>query len=226
MDEDGRDRQRVGDVAGVLAARAAEAVQSVAGHVVAARHRNRLDRLRHLGDRDGKKSVGDRLSAAPVADVARQRREALAHDFLVERLVAARSEHFWEEVGDELAGHQVGVGDRERAAAAVAGGAGIGAGGIGADAKARAVERKDRAAACRYGMDLHHRRAHAHARDLRLEGALEFAVEMRDVGRRAAHVEADDALEAGADASAAPSPRRRPRGPTGSRPCRRRASPT
>ena len=51
-------------------------------------------------------------------------------------------------------------------------------------------------------MDLHHRRAHAHARDLRLEGALELAVEMRDVGRSAAHVEADDALEAGADAGA------------------------
>ena len=147
-----------------------------------------------------KKSVGDRLRAPPVADVARQRREALAHDFCVERLVAARAEHFREEIGDELAGHQVGVGDRERTAAAVAGGAGIGAGGSGADAKARAVEREDRAAAGGDGMDLHHRRAHAHARDFGLEGALEFAVEMGDVGRSAAHVEADDALEPGADA--------------------------
>ena len=61
MDEHGRDRQRVGDVAGVLAAGAAERVQRVARHVVAARDRDRLDRLGHLGDRDRQESVGDRL---------------------------------------------------------------------------------------------------------------------------------------------------------------------
>ena len=80
----------------------------------------------------------------------------------------------------------------------IAGGPGIGAGGVGADAKARAVEMQDRAAAGGDRVDLHHRRAHAHARDLGLEGALELAVEMGDVGRGAAHVEADDALKAGA----------------------------
>ena len=200
MDQHRRDRQRVGDVAGVLAAGAAEAVERVAGHVVAARDRDRLDRLGHLGDRDGQKAVGDRLRAPPVADLARQRREALAHDFAVERLVAPWTEDLREELGDELAGHQVGVGDRERAAAAVARGAGIGAGGIRADAKARAVECEDRAAAGGDGVDLHHRRAHAHARDLGLEGALEFAVEMGDVGRGAAHVEADDASKPALDA--------------------------
>ena len=52
VDEHGRDRQRVGDVAGVLAAGAAEAIERVAGHVVAAGDRDRLDRLGHLGDRD------------------------------------------------------------------------------------------------------------------------------------------------------------------------------
>ena len=56
---------------------------------------------------------------------------------------------------------------------------------------------QDRAAAGGDRMDQHHRRAHAHARDFRLEGALVFAVEMRDVGRGAAHVEADEAIEAG-----------------------------
>ena len=161
MDEHGRDRQRVGDVAGVLAAGAAEAVERIAGHVITARDRDGLDRLGHLGDRDRQKSVGDRLLAPPVADLARKRREALAHDRRIERLVAARAEHFWKEIGDELAGHQVGVGDRERAAAAISGGAGIGAGGSRADAKARAVECEDRAAARGDGMDLHHRRAHA-----------------------------------------------------------------
>ena len=52
---------------------------------------------------------------------------------------------------------------------------------------------QDRAAAGRDRVDQHHRRAHAHARDLGLEGALVLAVEMGDVGRGAAHVEADDA---------------------------------
>ena len=102
-----------------------------------------------------------------------------------------------EEVGQQLADHQVGVGDRERAAAAVAGGAGIGAGTLGPDAEALAVEGDDRAAAGGHGVDLHHRRAHPHARDLGVEGALEGAGIVGDVGRGAAHVEADDPLEAG-----------------------------
>ena len=202
MDEDGRDRQRIGDVAGVLAARAAEAIERIARHVVAARDRNRLDRLGHLGDRNGEKSVGDRLRLPPIADIARQSREALAHNFLVERLIAMRAEYFWEQIGDQLARHQVGVGDRERTAAAISCGAGIRAGGSGADTKAGAVEREDRAASSGDGMDLHHRRAHAHACDFGLERALELPIEMSDVGRGAAHVEADDALEPCADPSA------------------------
>ena len=56
---------------------------------------------------------------------------------------------------------------------------------------------QDRTAARRHRVDAHHRRAHAHARHFRLEGALESAVIMRDIGRRAAHVEADDAVEPG-----------------------------
>ena len=56
---------------------------------------------------------------------------------------------------------------------------------------------QDRAAAGRDRVDPHHRRAHAYARDLGLERALVFAVEVRHVGRGAAHVEADDLREAG-----------------------------
>jgi hypothetical protein len=54
---------------------------------------------------------------------------------------------------------------------------------------------QDRAAAGRDGMDAHHRRAHAHAGHARFELALELARVVRDVGRGAAHVEADDAVE-------------------------------
>ncbi len=46
-------------------------------------------------------------------------------------------------------------------------------------------------------MDQHHGRAHAHAGDFSLEGALVFAVEMRHVGRSAAHVEANKAIKTG-----------------------------
>ncbi len=115
----------------------------------------------------------------------------------VERLVLAGAEDRREEVGLQLAEHDVGVGDGERAAAPVAGGAGIGAGRIRADAEASGLEMQDRAAARRDRVDAHHRRAHAHAGDLGVEGALVFAVIMGDVGRGAAHVEADDLVEAG-----------------------------
>jgi hypothetical protein len=79
----------------------------------------------------------------------------------------------------------------------VAGGARIGARTVGADAKARAVEMQDRAAPRRDGVDLHHGGAHAHARNNGFERALVRAVVKRNVGRRAAHVEADDLGKAG-----------------------------
>ena len=123
--------------------------------------------------------------------------KARAHRVGVERLVLRLAENLRKEIRDQLADHHVGVGDRERPAAAVALRAGIGAGAVGPDAEARAVEMQDRAAARRHGVDEHHRRAHAHAGDLGLERALVLAVEMRDVGRGAAHVEADQVLEAG-----------------------------
>ena len=131
-------------------------------------------------------------AGAAVADLLRQRGEGVAHRVGVERLVLLRSENLRKEIGDELADHDIGVGDGERAAAAIAFRPGIGAGRIRADAKPRAVEMQDRAAAGRDGVDEHHRRAHAHAGDFGLEGALVFAGEMRHVGRGAAHVEADE----------------------------------
>ena len=56
---------------------------------------------------------------------------------------------------------------------------------------------QDRPAAGGHGVDIQHRRAHAHAGDLGLEGALIAAGIVRDIGGGAAHVEADNALEAG-----------------------------
>ena len=107
-----------------------------------------------------------------------------------------RSEHVRKQCRVELADHHVAVGHRQRTAAAIGRGAGIGAGRLRPDAKARAVERADRAAAGRDRVDAHHRRAQPHARDLGHERALVLAGPVRDVGGRAAHVEADDPVEA------------------------------
>ena len=226
VDEDAADAERIGDQAGMLPARPAEAVEGVAGHVVAALDRDLLDRLGHVLHGDHQETLGDLDRGALVAgltlDLGGERGEFLAHDVFVERLVGVRAEHPGEEARADLADHHIGVGHAERPAPAVAGGARVGAGRIRADAVARAVEMEDRAAAGGDGVDLHHRRAHAHAGDQGLEGTLVFAVVMRHVRRGAAHVEADDLFVArhGGGAHRADDAARR--NPTGCCPCRGR----
>ena len=180
----------------MLAAGAAEAIERVARHVIAALHRNLLDRVRHVLDRDPDEAVGNLLGFSVAADFLRKRREAFAHGFVVERLVLSGTENVRKEFRDEFPRHHIRIGDGERSAAAIACRSRIGAGRVRADAKACAVEMQDRTAAGSDGVNAHHRRAHAHARDLGLERALVFAVEMRHVGRGAAHVEADYARKA------------------------------
>ncbi len=206
MDEHRLHAERIGHQAGVLAAGAAEAGQCIVGHVMAALHRDLLDGVGHVANCDLDEALGHRFRCGPAArccaNLIRQRCEACAHGVEVERLVAAFAEQAREVLRLDLAKHDVAVGDRQRAAAAVAGGPRIGAGAVRADAVAGAVEVQDRAAAGGYRVDAHHRRAHAHTGDLGLEHALELAGKMRDVGRGAAHVEADHALEAGQPAGA------------------------
>ena len=198
MHEHRLDAERVGDQAGVLPAGRAEAVQRIFGNVVAALHGDLLDGVGHVLDRDANGAVGDLLGRTSVANLGRELGEGAAHRFGIERLVVRRPEDPREKPRVELAEHDIGVGDGERPAAAVALGTRIGAGARRADAEACAVVSDDRAAARRHRMHAQHRHGEAHAGDLRLEGALVLAGEMRDVGRRAAHVEADDAVEAGA----------------------------
>ena len=197
VDQNGLHAERVGDQTGMLAAGAAEAGQRVAGDVVAALDRDLLDRVGHVLDRDGDVALGHFFRAAAVADLRRHLGEGGVHRVGIERGILLRPEDRGEEFGIDLAEHEVGVGDRQRSAAAVAFGAGIGTGAVRADPEARAVEMKDRPAAGGDRVDQHHRRAHAHARDLGLEGAFILAVIVGDVGRGAAHVEADHLVEAG-----------------------------
>ncbi|MDR8763757.1 hypothetical protein FEP90_05478 [Burkholderia multivorans] len=196
-----RHAERVGNAARMLAARAAERRQHIARHVVAALHRNLLDRVRHAADRNLEEAFRECLGRlAPAGrrmDLVGERAELRDHAVAIERLVGMRAEHAREIVGLDLAEHHVAVGHGQRAAAPVCGRPRIRAGRFGTDPQPRAVEAQHRAAARRDRMDAHHRRAHPHAGHLRLEHALELAVVVRHVSRRAAHVEADHALEAG-----------------------------
>src|SRR5260221_13274042 len=101
--------------------------------------------------------------------------------FAVQRLAALRSDHRWKESRLDLAEHDVCVGHGERPAPAVARGPRIGPRRLWAHAVARAVEMQDRSAAGGGGMDAHHRRAPAYARDLPLGRALELAPGLRNV---------------------------------------------
>ena len=201
VDEHARHAERVGDEAGVLAARAAETAERVSGDVVAALDADVLDRVRHVLDRDPQETVGDLHGRAPLArgalDLARESGETLPHDLRIEGLVRARPEHRGKERGIELADHHVAVGHRERSAPSIRRRPRIRTGRLGADAEARSVEAADRAAAGRDRVDPHHRRAQPDARDLRHERAFVLAGVVRDVGRGPAHVEADDPIETG-----------------------------
>ncbi len=186
MQQHAPDAERVGDQAGVLSAGAAEAVERVFGHVVTALHRDLLDRVRHILDRNAKKSgrnaFGGRRRFPLAGDSSGQLIELRYHNIAIERFVPAVAKNSREIVGLNLAEHNVAVGNGQRTAAAVAGGPGIGAGRIGADAKSSAVELQHRASARSHGVDAQHRRPHAHAGHQRLEAALVFTVEMGDIG--------------------------------------------
>ena len=119
------------------------------------------------------------------------------HRLQAQGLVGMRAKHLGEVARLDLAQHHVGVRHRQRAATAVAGRAGVGTRALRTHAKARTVKRQQRAATGRHGVDAHHGRAHAHAGHLGLELALEFAGVVAHVGGGAAHVKANDLLNAG-----------------------------
>ena len=191
------DAERVGHEAGMLPARAAEGVEHIFRHVVAALDRDGLDRVRHVGNGDPDEAVGDLFRRAPIAKLAGERLEFLAHRVRIEGLILLGPEDAREEIGLELARHDIGVGYGERPVAAIGEGAGIGAGRIGSDAEARGVVMQDRSAARGDRVNQHHWRTHAGACHHALETPLIGAVEMTDIGRGAPHVEADDLGEAG-----------------------------
>src|SRR5229473_2684845 len=102
MDQDLGHAERVGDQTCMLAPGAAEAIERIAGHVVAALHRDFLDGVRHVLDRDLDEPVGHLFGRATVADLARKRSERRAYGLSVERLVLVRSENLGKNSGISL----------------------------------------------------------------------------------------------------------------------------
>ena len=139
------------------------------------------------------------LRWSPACSAIRRARASKrrGHQPRVQRLVPARPEHPGEVAGLDPAQHDVGVGHGERAAAAVARGSRVRARRVRADPVPAAVESQDRAAAGRDRVDAQHRRAQPDPGHLGLVLPLELTGVVRDVGRGAAHVEADDPAEAG-----------------------------
>src|SRR5882724_10461620 len=87
---------RIGDQAGVLARRAAKAAQRVAGDVVAALHRDVLDRVGHVADRDLDEPFGNLFAAAAITDFPGENREFFFHRLRIELLTAVFSKNLRE----------------------------------------------------------------------------------------------------------------------------------
>ena len=139
MQQDGFDTKALGHAAGMLAARAAEAIQKIALHIMAARDGNFLDRLRHMFNGDIEKTFCDIFNAAPVIHVAGHRRKAATGCVRVKGCVLIGAENCRKIVRLQTAEAGIDIGDGERAAAPITGGPRIGAGRFRADPKARAV---------------------------------------------------------------------------------------
>ena len=152
------DAERFGDLRRVLAAGAAEAAQREARDVVAALHRDLLDRVGHALDGDAHEARGELLGpgASPVA--AAMSRANAANALVVASASSGSSafgaEHAREELGLDSAEQQVRIGDRQRPAVPVARGPGNAPADSGPTSQPALAERQDRAAAGRDRVDL------------------------------------------------------------------------
>ena len=110
----------------MLSAGTAKAVKGIAPDVIAALHRNLLDRIGHVFDGDLDEAVGDFFGFA-AADLLRQIGEGVSYRMGIERKVLRSAENLRKEFGNELSDHYVGIRDGQRAAAPIAFRARIGA---------------------------------------------------------------------------------------------------
>ena len=181
-----RHAQSIGHQTSVLTARAAKALQGVARHVVAACHRDFLDRVGHLLHRDLDETVRHVFGSA--AGFHGQFLEVHSHHLGIQRLVRLRPKYRRKKLGLHLAHHHVRIRHSQRPATAVTGRARVGPRALRPHPKTRTVIGQDRTTTCGHGVDAHHGRTHAHTRHLGFKLALELSGKVRHIGGRAAHV--------------------------------------
>ena len=196
MHEDLAHAERISHGAGMLAARAAETLQGIARHVMAALDRDFLDRIGHVIHRNAQEAARHLLGVAGglsgcQGHLGGQSRQPGAGVGNVQFLPAIGAEDGGEVVGVQLAQDHVAIGHRQRPAAPVAGWPRIGPSTLGTHLKAPVAERADGAAASGNRVNVHHRRSHPHTRHFGLETALIGPSVVADIGRGAAHVKAD-----------------------------------
>ncbi len=192
--KDARHGQRIGHQTGMLSTGAAKALQGVARHVIATGDRNFLDGVGHLLHCDVDETFRHFLGRA--MGLAREFSKFFLHHLQAQGLVRAGAEHLGKIARLDLAQHHIRIGHRQRTTAAVTGRSGICPRTLRADPKTGPVKCQDRATARRHRVNAHHGRPHAHAGHLGLELAFELARVVRHIGRGAAHVKADDLLDA------------------------------
>src|SRR3954452_10034267 len=99
MDEYGLHPELVRHQASMLAAGAAKALQRKAGGVVSLLHRDLLDRVSHVADRDAQEALGDRSRVLGLAgrgrDLIGEGGEFCRDHRAIERLVRRRAEDRW-----------------------------------------------------------------------------------------------------------------------------------
>ena len=127
----------------------------------------------------------------------RHLRESLPDHRNIQRLIRVGTKHPGEIIRLDPSQHHIAVGHTQRPLVAVTGRPRAGAGRLRAHPVSGAIELQDRAATGGHGMDSHHRRTHANARDLGIESTLELTGIMADIGRGAAHIESDQFIETG-----------------------------
>ena len=173
-------------------ARPPEGDQREKARIVPALDRDDAQRALHGRVRDPHDAGRGGFDGAPEA--ARERRDRPLGAGAVEPHRTA------EELGlHQPAEDQIRVGHGRRAPAAVAGRPRVGACALGADAqRAAAIEPRERPAARAHGVDVERGHAHGKPVDGRLAPVGEGTVDQAHVGRRAPHVERDDAPVPGA----------------------------
>ena len=197
--------QRIRNQTRVLTTGAAKALQRVMRHVIAALHRDFLDCIGHILDRDAQKTFGQlfgrgRGAAGFLCDIRCQFGKFCTDDINVERLVRIWSEDGGKVARLQFSQHHVAIRHSQRTAAPIASGAGIGACAFRAHLETAIAIEQDRTATRCNRVDIHHRRPHPHACDLGFKAALIGSGVMTDVRRRTAHVEPNQLVVSGQSA--------------------------